>query len=182
MKHTLYTKVGHLVEHHLVDGVIPPANLQQVLKDIHTEVVTEALELYTDNRVLGEPAPDVDENEKFLPRQTRVVLAQLRSNFCSRLEDYQHRIGKINSDFCTNCNAAASSVHHIFDCQAFPTNLSPVDLWNRPWEVPHHLVTLPAFSDLPDVGPPPPRSRQRRRPSPEPPPPPSEPPPPPSPS
>ena len=143
---------------------------KHVLDSIHTDVVRSAVSNYQDNRVLGAPAPEVDTSETFLPRQTRVVLAQLRSSFCSRLKSYQHRLGKADDDICPDCGAAPHTSSHLFQCPSFPTNLDPVALWRTPWEAASHLVRIPAFSDLPAVGPPPPLRRHRRRPPPEPPP------------
>ena len=171
MKHTLKSKVQHLVNPYLVDGVIAPGSIPTVLKSIHTDVVRETILSYGANRVLGGPAPEINPTESFLPRRTRAVLAQLRSGFCSKLNDYNHRIGKTDSDLCPDCTTAQASVQHLFSCPSFPTNLMPKDLWHRPWDVATHLNRIPAFSDLPVAGPPPPRHARRRRQPPEPPPP-----------
>ena len=53
MKETLKTKVGHLVEPHLVNGVIPPGSYKSTINDIHTKVVSEAKRKSGANRVLG---------------------------------------------------------------------------------------------------------------------------------
>ena len=57
MKDTLKTKVGHLVEPHLVNGVLPAGSHKQTINKIHTKVVREAKRKSGTNRVLGIPAP-----------------------------------------------------------------------------------------------------------------------------
>ena len=102
-------------------------------------------------------------------RITRVVLSQLRSNFCARLKDYQLRIGKSQDDICPACQLEAQAVRHLFDCPARPTTLAPVDLWNNPWAVADFIRTIHCFADLPRPTPPPPRRCRAARPPPDPP-------------
>ena len=172
MKETLSTKVGHLVEPHLVNNVVPAGTFRATIDSIHTQVVAEAISRSAVNRVLDAPAPKIDLSELSLPRLTRSVLAQLRSGHCAKLQDSHFRIGSSDSDLCPVCRSYPDSVGHLFDCPSNPTNLSPVDLWSRPRDVALFLSSLRAFSHLPAIPPLPPRQRQRRRPPPEPPPPP----------
>ena len=107
------------------------------------------------NRVLGASAPPVHGEEQELPRKTRRMLAQLRSGYCSSLNDYRHRVGLSDSNICPCCGREEHSVRHIFDCRVRPTDLRPEDLWLRPVRVAEFLRTLPFF-DLPaEPGPPP---------------------------
>ena len=170
-KETLSSKVGHLVEPHLVNGEIPPGTFRSTINQLHTNVVHSAIARSSVNRVLGTPPPRISPSESSLSRQTRAALAQLRSGHCSRLQDFQLRIGKVNDDTCPDCRLSSASVVHLFDCPAHPTNLAPTDLWTNPREVASFLSSLPAFSHLPAVAPlPPPRQRRRGRPPAEPPP------------
>ena len=170
-KETLTTKVGHLVEPHLVNNAVPADAYKTTVDQIHTRVVEEALSRSSNNRVLGARAPRIDPSETSLSRPTRAVLAQLRSGHCAKLQDFQHRIGSSVSDQCPECQSSTDSVAHIFSCPSHPTNLTPMDLWRRPREVALFLSSLQAFSHLPAIAPlPPPRQRLRRRPPPEPPP------------
>ena len=169
MKDSVGTKVGHLVSPFLVNGVIPDGAVKSTIDRIHTDVVADTISSYSVNRVLNAPAPELNPIELSLPRPTQVVLAQLRSGFCSRLNDYQHRLGRIGDSLCPDCLIGNASTNHLFDCPAHPTQLTPADLWTQPYEVARFLNTIPAFSHLPATGPPPQR-RQRRRPPPEPPP------------
>ena len=167
MKKTLRSKVGHLVEPYLVNGVVPAGAYKPTIDGIHTKVVQEARNKSSANRVLGTPAPRIDDSESSLSRPTRAVLAQLRSGHCAKLQDFQLRIGKVASDNCPECRLFSDSAEHLFSCPAHPTSLSPEDLWRQPREVASHLSSFTAFSQLPAIGSPPPR--QRRPPS-EPPP------------
>ena len=170
MKQTLKSKVGHLVEPHLVNDIIPAGALQGVQDAIHSNVVGQARGSLSLNRVLGARAPSINSTEKHLPRQSRTVLSQLCSGHCARLRDFQVRISKADDNLCPSCQTAASSVSHLFNCPAHPNRLTPFDLWRRPWEVAFFLRQQPDFADLPAIRPLPPRQRQRRRPPPEPPP------------
>ena len=170
MKETLKSKVGHLVEPHLVNGVIPPGSYKSSINKIHTKIVQEARAKCSNNRVLGTPAPIINTAESSLCRPTRAVLAQLRSGHCSRLLDFQLKIGKVVNASCPECRLFSDSVDHLFNCPAHPTNLSPDDLWHQPREVASHLLSFQAFSHLPAIAPLPPRQGRRRRPPPEPPP------------
>ena len=113
----------------------------------------------------------INPQEAHLPRKTGATLSQLRSGHCIRLKDYMHRIGKADDNYCPSCHIASDSTAHLFNCTSHPTSLTPDDLWRRPFEAASFLVSLPAFNDLPAVGPlPPPRRRRGARPPPEPPP------------
>ena len=170
LKETLRSKCIDLVEPSLVDGVVPARDFKQLLSNIHTKVVSDVIDAFQPNRVLGLPPPLVDPSEKSLPRATRATLSQLRSGHCAKLNTYLARLGRLDSDNCPDCNSAPHSPSHLFSCPAHPTNLVTTDLWEKPWDVAVFLASLPSFNSLPDPGPPPPpRHRPRRRPPPRPP-------------
>ena len=95
-----------------------------------------------------------------MKRRERATLAQLRTGFCSSLNDYQHRINAAPSALCPCCREMDHTVRHLFQCRMHPTTLAAADLWRRPERVLEFLRTWPCFSAL-----------QRERPPPEPPPP-----------
>uniref|UniRef100_A0A1I8NJA9 Uncharacterized protein n=1 Tax=Musca domestica TaxID=7370 RepID=A0A1I8NJA9_MUSDO len=68
---------------------------QAGLNSIHSNAVSEAIEGYRVNTVLGDHPPPVAAEEREPPRQTRVSLGQLQSGWYSRLNFYWARI---NSD------------------------------------------------------------------------------------
>ena len=87
---------------------------------------------------------------------------QLRSEFCSKLNDYRFRIGSADSSACPECHLGEHNVSHLFDCPRHPTSLTPTDLWKSPREVAFFLRGLSSFSSLPRPPPPPPLRGHRR--------------------
>ena len=73
MKDTLKTKVGDLVEPHLVNGTIPAGAYKPTIDKINTQVVQEAKRNCVVNRVLGTPAPKIDATESSLSLDQRAL-------------------------------------------------------------------------------------------------------------
>ena len=165
-KHTLKSKTIETVRPFLdADGKIAPGTYRSTINDIHTNAVTSAINNQAPNRVLGTRPPQISKQERRLPRVTRSVLSQLRSGFCSKLRDFQFRLGSTTSSACPECHLDEHTVAHLFDCPRHPTPLSPIDLWASPSDVAAFLSRLPSFSDIPPPPPPPPpRVRRRGRP------------------
>ena len=162
MKETLNSKVFADVQPYLdANGVIAPGSYGDTIKSLHTDVVTKAINNQGNNRVLGARAPTISKKERNLQRISRVTLSQLRSGFCSRLKDFQFRIGKTQDDLCPQCWYFPQTVDHLFSCPARPTQLVTNDLWAFPEEVASFLSFHPSF-DIPPPPPPPPQRRRRR--------------------
>ena len=123
-------------------------------KEIHTATVTNFRNRQEQNRVLSAAPPDVDEDEVRLPRHCRAVLSQLRSGHCALLRDYQFRVSRSSVDTCPECLDGEHSVGHLFEYPAFPTSLTPRDLWLRPVEVTGFLRGMSTFAELPPLDPP----------------------------
>ena len=164
MKATLQSKHLSSVSTFLTDGVIPPSEYKSTLKSIHTNAVASAISNHEFSRVLGGPRPDIDPSESSLSRAERATLAQLRSGTCQCLQDYKLMVGRSPSALCPECRFRRHTVHHLFDCDAVPTNLTVGDLWSNPVTSISFLKSLPSFSHLATTEPPAPR------PPPEPPP------------
>ena len=174
LKETLRSKCWDSVAPFLQNDVLPAGKYKETLKALHIQSISDTVDGFSPNRVLGSAPPLIHPSESSLPRLTRVTLSQLRSGHCARLNDFLFRIGRANDDLCPDCRIAPHTSSHIFNCQSHPTTLSTEDLWERPREAAIFLASTPSFSFLPDPGsppPPPPRRRQRGRPPPEPPPP-----------
>ena len=151
------------IEDLLVDGRIH--DIQTARKTIHTRAVEGAILARKPNRVLGVAAPDVEESEEEdMSRQERTTLAQLRTGFCSTLNDFQHRINASPSALCPCCRQQDHTVHHLFQCIEHPTTLTPTALWLSPRRALEFLRTWPCFSALQPERPPPepPPANQRR--------------------
>ncbi|KAI5707949.1 hypothetical protein M8J77_013260 [Diaphorina citri] len=111
-------------------------NIKHIAKNIHTNIVNDAIEGYMSNRVLGtNVVPDIDSAEMSLPRSTRATLAQLRSGWCKLLQHYMARIDPSVPDRCPRCSGSPHDVHHLFNCPDLPTILDPTALWTNPVEV-----------------------------------------------
>ncbi|XP_073835259.1 uncharacterized protein [Musca autumnalis] len=107
---------------------------QAGLNSIHTDAFAKALSKYSVNKVLGVHPPSIAAEERQLPRQTRVVLAQLRSGYCSRLNSYWAEIDRAVQDICPVCGMGPHDTQHLFNCPAKPSHLTPGDLWLHPIE------------------------------------------------
>ena len=152
-KRTLQSRFYADVADHLQDGVT--MDVETARKEIHTRAVEVSMRDRGDNSVIGTPAPEIAEEEGELPRKTRRILAQLRSNYCSSLNDYRFRIGLSDTPMCPCCRQEEHTVQHVFKCSEHQTDLRPMDLWLRPVEVAEFLWTLPFF-DIPAFERPPP--------------------------
>ena len=165
LKETLSSKYGHVVAPFLNDqGVMAGVSYKRARESIHTAAVQNSIRKQGPNPLIGRIAPPVSASERRLPRKFRTTLNQLRSIHCSALQSYQLKINKANSDTCPECRCAPQSVLHLFSCSAYPTQLTPIDLWYNPIKCAELLVNIPTFSHLPPLTISPPR------PPPEPPP------------
>ena len=108
MKETLQTRYeGRYLEPLLNNN--EPLNEKKhrkLLKEIHTNKVSDALLSFENSPVLDERAPKISTDEPKLPRSTRRTLAQLRSGYSKSLNSYRHRIDSSVSEFCPDCNSS----------------------------------------------------------------------------
>jgi hypothetical protein len=143
MKHTLtsksYDKVAQLLANGQADT---PAHRKTVKNKLHTQGVKEAIEALQPNKVLQTKPPNINENEKSLPRRVRSTLAQLRSGYSKYLNSYLSRIDPQIHDICPKCKLGPHDTNHLFNCTSSPTQLEVVDLWKKPVEVAIFLELL----------------------------------------
>ena len=130
-------------------------NIKEARKVIHTRTVDRAIASRSQNRVLDGVTPEVNEEEESLPRGARTTLAQLRSGYCSSLNDLRHRIGLTPSLLCPCCRQEEHTVRHLFQCDSHPTTLTPTDLWRRPETALRFLRDWPCFERIDPERPPP---------------------------
>ena len=154
MKETLSSKYGESIEQFLQNGIMSEVTYKRAIKTIHTQAVSAAKAKQKVNPLLERHPPAVSASENSLPRPFQTTMSQLRSTYCSDLKSYQLKIRKITDDQCPSCLTSSQSVLHLFSCPAYPTSLSPKDLWSNPVAVANFLVTLPEFHHLPPLDPP----------------------------
>ena len=151
---TLQSRFLPDIEQYLTNNQTPPEQYKRIIKAIHTTTVESYMRAAPPNKVLNVAPPEIDDAEGGLPRNFRTTLSQLRSGYCSRLQDYRHRVGLADSDMCPECGRAPHTVRHLFECEVHPTDLTPVDLWVCPIEVASLISGMSAFEDLPPLEPP----------------------------
>ena len=135
-RNKLFLNTSKRFRKYLTNPTPPPTAIDKKIrkcnKVLHTKAVSQAINSYATNRVLGTKPPKIHQEENQLSRKTRVKLAQHRSGFVPDLFSYKHRIDESIPDNCPNCNLTPHDVIHLFNCPMKPTELKPIDLWNKP--------------------------------------------------
>lgn len=110
-----------------------PATIQS--KQLHTNIVKSTISQYHPNKLINKPPPKppdkVDILERGLSRADRVLLAQLRSNYCSSLKQYRTRVGLSNDPTCPRCKKEEETTIHALECRG----IDPILLWEAPADV-----------------------------------------------
>lgn len=114
-------------------------NLKRKTKEIHTKEVKTILSKYPPNKVLQRNPPEINIEEKRLPRATRTQLSQLRSGYSRLLKSYLHRINESTDDKCPNCKIHTHTTNHLFNCPQNRTNLTVLSLWTQPIQAANFL-------------------------------------------
>ena len=128
MKETIFTRHNQTVLQLLAN------NKKDTLQAIHTSFVNRAIDNMTDNRVLNNRPPpiSINDEETHLSRRQWETLSQLRSGYCKLLYSYKKRLKLTDSSSCPDCGIYPQGVPYLFNCTAHPTDLSPVNLWDKP--------------------------------------------------
>ena len=137
-KETLETRFGHEIRQ-ISSPNMNSDDYKLRLKTIHTDSVREGINNLGNNKVLNQPPPKINPNEKILPRTTRSKLSQLRSGYSNYLDSYNARINPAISEICKSCNISPHTTNHLFECTAKPTQLNVTDLWNNPRDAANFL-------------------------------------------
>jgi hypothetical protein len=119
----------------LHDGTVAAhlrATVKKTQQALHTAFVRKGMDALLPNPLLGVKPPPINADEKLLPRKDRTLLCQLRSSYCSKLNNYQHRINPAVPDECNLCGATPHDVRHVFNCPRNRTVLTVENLWSDP--------------------------------------------------
>ena len=149
MKQTLKTKFGTSLQ-----DIVPTLNdnnYKAKIKDIHTNSVNETITKLGNNPIIDQRPPNINKDEKQLPRTTRATLSQLRSGYSRNLNSYMARIDQNVEDKCPDCLQPGHTTLHLFDCPTKPTDLTALALWTKPLDVAQFL-DLPRIEPFDDNG------------------------------
>ena len=88
------------------------------MRHIHTYIVSWHLATRGNNKILCIPPPHITSSEEILPRLTRRILAQLRTNKLPVLKSYLHKVDAKShpSPLCLLCNTHTDNTHHLLNC------------------------------------------------------------------
>ena len=114
---------------------------------IHTSIVSRHLATRGNTKILLTPPPHISSSEERLPRLTRRILSQLRTNKSPFLKLYLDKVDAKShpSPLCPLCNSHTHDTHHFFNCTHIRTTLSPLDLCTDPAGV---MVLLARWRDM----------------------------------
>ena len=146
--------------HHKLDtnpNTIDDAKIKTNMKHIHITIVSTYLNNRQHNKITNTIPLTVHHSETTLPRATRRILVQLRTNKCPLLRSYLNKIDEVKhpSPLCPLCKTEPHTTTHLFSCTNINTQLQVTDLQPAPVEVGHLLVKwMGATSQLagPDSG------------------------------
>ena len=134
MKSTIFNNPHSIIDPNPQTQNLTPAEIKQNIKRNHQSIVETHLQGLPNNKLLNTPYPPINPEEEFLPRKTRRILAQLRTNKSPILLEYLHKINPANhpDPTCPLCHSSNHNTNHLFTCTSLPTTLTVQDLWNDP--------------------------------------------------
>ena len=135
------TKIDHLpremketifIRHNKTVLPLLANNRIDTLQTIHNSSVNRAIDNMTDNRVLNNPPPHINDEETHLSRRKCATLSLLGVGHCKLLYSYKKRLKLTDSSSCQDCGMDPQDVPHLFNCTAHSTDLSHVNLCDKP--------------------------------------------------
>ena len=118
---------------------------------IHTEIVNSYLKSKLPNKIINDTAPEINKNEINISRESRRILAQLRSNKCPILFQYSNKINPstYQNPMCPLCLTNIHDTHHLFNCKKIYSSRSVISLWTEPDYVVSLLARWRGMGGLP---------------------------------
>jgi len=134
LKQTIFDNANYTYNIPIKDNSYSDTDTIANCTTIHSNIVDEYKSSLQPNKILQTIAPSIDQSELTLPRDTRCILAQLRTGKSSFTLSYLNNYFPTTypSPLCPACNLFPHDVFHLFKCNLFPTSLTPIDLWNNP--------------------------------------------------
>ena len=121
-------------KHYHRPHTVTTTDIKTNMRHIHTSIFSRHLATRGNTKILRTPPPNTSRSEETLPRLTRRILAQLRTNKSPFLKSYLHKVDAKThpSPLCPLCNIHTHDTHHLFNFTHIRTTLSPLDLWTDP--------------------------------------------------
>ena len=82
----------HTVIIHIISTIVDLQSVREVQHSLHQTTGTTAMDELSHNRVINQHPPAISDNERQLPRVTRIILAQLRSGWSNNQNSFRERI------------------------------------------------------------------------------------------
>ena len=113
---------------------VTTTDIKTNMRHIHTSIVSRHLATRGSNKILRTHTPHIINSEEILPRLTRRILAQLRTNKSPLLKSYIRKVDAKShqSPLFLLCNTHILNTYHLFNWTHIHTTLSSRDLWTDP--------------------------------------------------
>ena len=111
------------IQQYLAEEPLSNTSYKSAISSIHQDAVRTAIESSSSKLLNGRPPP-IATVEQTLPRKTRTILAQLRTDHCRIHGQYMNRIDPTARNHCHDCGQSPHDTHHLFDCPSKPTTLT----------------------------------------------------------
>ena len=128
----------HNTQQYLDEEPLSNTSDKSAISNIYQDAVRTTIESSSSKLLNGRPPP-IATAEQTLPRKTRTILAQQRTDLSRILGQYMNRIDPTARNHCHNCGQSPHDTHHLFDCPSMPTTLTVESLWTAPTETARHL-------------------------------------------
>ena len=126
------------IQQYLAEEPLSNTSYKSAIRSIHQDVIRTAIKSSSSKLHNGRPPP-IATAEQTLPRKTRTILAQLRTDHSRILGQYINGIDPTARNHCHNCGNSPHDTHHLFDFPSKPTTLTVESLWTAPTETAKHL-------------------------------------------
>ena len=137
-RRSLICRLKRNIQQYLAEEPLSNTSYKSAIRSIHQDAVRIAIESSSSKLPNGRPSP-IATAEQTLPRKTRTILAQLRTDHSRSLGQYMNRIDPTARNHCHNCGPSPHDTHHLFDCLLTLTTLTVELLWTVPTETAKHI-------------------------------------------
>ena len=119
------------IQQYLAEEPLNNTSYKSFISSIHKDAVRTAIESSSSKLLKGRPR-SIATAEQSLPRKTRTIMAQLRTDHSLFLGQYMNRIVPTARNHFHDCGHSSHYNHHSFDCLSKPTTLTVESFWTSP--------------------------------------------------